>query len=514
MPIDPNIILQAGANRPQLNDPLEQYGKSLALKGLLGQQDLQALQTQAARKNIADDELNSQALRESGGDQNKYGERLMALGLGKQYFANKKDILANKLTNSTIDKNTAEVPKIQGEVLDKALEREHNNWSNVTDPAQAAQLVTASYQNPITGPHRASIMPLQQALQNIPQDPAALTQYVQKQQMGVKDYAIANKPTIHTTNNGQTQTTQAYPGLGGAPTTLSSTPMQVTPDARLSANTQLRGQNMVDARARDANNGSEAQFTPEAITNAAARYNIDGTLPPMGMGKTGAQGRSAILNKAAELAATAGVTPDQQRRDQLETKVNIAGEKNYLYKNGPQVRGFNVLLNHLDTAQHLYDALNNGDVQAINRAKNAFKTQFGQEAPTDLAAARQFIAGEAIKGVTGAAGALGDREEAQKNLAADKSPTQFNGAINTIKELSLGQLEGHEQQYKSVTGDKGDFQTRFLTDKARALYQAKQGGAPAAAPTSAPIKIQGDDGYNALPKGAHYVGPDGVPRIK
>jgi len=29
-----------------------------------------------------------------------------------------------------------------------------------------------------------------------------------------------------------------------------------------------------------------------------------------------------------------------------------------------------------------------------------------------------------------------------------------------------------------------------------------------------PVRINGDDGYNMLPKGAHYIGPDGVERVK
>jgi hypothetical protein len=38
--------------------------------------------------------------------------------------------------------------------------------------------------------------------------------------------------------------------------------------------------------------------------------------------------------------------------------------------------------------------------------------------------------------------------------------------------------------------------------------------APAAQPTGTPTRISGDDGYNALPTGALYIGPDGVTRTK
>ena len=37
---------------------------------------------------------------------------------------------------------------------------------------------------------------------------------------------------------------------------------------------------------------------------------------------------------------------------------------------------------------------------------------------------------------------------------------------------------------------------------------------PQQAKDETPVRIRGDDGYNALPKGARYIGPDGIERIK
>ena len=57
--------------------------------------------------------------------------------------------------------------------------------------------------------------------------------------------------------------------------------------------------------------------------------------------------------------------------------------------------------------------------------------------------------------------------------------------------------------------------------QASKAYSAYGGSAPAnqTAPTLSttakpPVKITGDDDYNALPKGTQYVGPDGVTRVK
>ena len=156
--------------------------------------------------------------------------------------------------------------------------------------------------------------------------------------------------------------------------------------------------------------------------------------------------------------------------DAKNYQLRLQGESNFQNKNGPMIRGFNVLLNHLETAKDLYRALDNGDVQSINAAKNAFAEQFGQAAPSNLNAAKQFLAAETVKAVSGAAGALGDRTTAERNLSGQQSPAQFIGNVDTIIKLGVGQLQGHEQQYKSVTNGKTDFQQRFLTDKARETF--------------------------------------------
>lgn len=57
----------------------------------------------------------------------------------------------------------------------------------------------------------------------------------------------------------------------------------------------------------DAKN-TDSQIGDAAIENAATRYNITGTLPPLGMGKAAAETRSRILEKAAQLAKSQGLS--------------------------------------------------------------------------------------------------------------------------------------------------------------------------------------------------------------
>lgn len=68
-PIDASIISGLRPPTPvQAVDPLERYSKSLALQGLLGQQDLQGLQLQTAKQGLQDDAATRAAYITGGGD--------------------------------------------------------------------------------------------------------------------------------------------------------------------------------------------------------------------------------------------------------------------------------------------------------------------------------------------------------------------------------------------------------------------------------------------------------------
>jgi hypothetical protein len=256
-----------------------------------------------------------------------------------------------------------------------------------------------------------------------------------------------------------------------------------TPDANTVANnatsirttgmnnaTQVKVQQMIADR--ENSGGDAADFTPEAIDNAAKRYNLDGTLPPMGMGAAASAGRTKILNRAAELAA--GVDGTDQRQNQLNVKNQQRAMQDFTSgKLGSSVRSFNVGISHLDTLGQLADALGNKDTQSINRIGNYFATQTGNPAPTNFNAAKKIVGDEIVKAIVGAGGGVHDREEAAKVIDAANSPAQLKGAINTYKELMIGQLGGLEKQYNASTG-RTDFD-RFLSPQAQVL-RAKHGG--------------------------------------
>lgn len=178
-------------------------------------------------------------------------------------------------------------------------------------------------------------------------------------------------------------------------------------------------------------------------------------------------------------------------------------------KQGDQVRAFNVALEHLDTLQQAGTALQNKDVQAINRLANFWKTQTGQTGPTDFAAVKQLVAGEVVKAIVGSGGGVTDREEAAKIIQAANSPEQLSGVIGRFQQLFGGQLHGLEQQYKAAT-KRGDFRDRYLTDTGRAA--ATKADADVSKQPAAELPMTNDKGWKLHTDGQGrkaYVSPDG-----
>lgn len=251
----------------------------------------------------------------------------------------------------------------------------------------------------------------------------------------------------------------------------------VTPDAALQRSTQVsegalnrgvqvRGQNMLDTRSREnaalvdnrmrLNAGLTDTGALTAESEAMARGIASGQLAPLSSFALNRPGGRAVMSRVMEL------NPEYSAKDYA---VGLNGIKGFTTgKQGDVVRSFNVGISHLNTLEELADALQNGDVQAVNKAGNFIAKQTGAPAPTNFNAAKQIVADEIVKAVIGGRGALGDRQEAAKTISDASSPEQLKGVIRTYKSLMNGQLQGLKQQYEQSTGRK-DFDRFLMTQE-------------------------------------------------
>jgi len=155
-------------------------------------------------------------------------------------------------------------------------------------------------------------------------------------------------------------------------------------------------------------------------------------------------------------------------------------------KQGNSVRSFNTALEHINSLESLIPALDNGDVQIINKAKNAYAAATGKTAPTNFDATKKIVADEIVKAIIGGATALGDRDEAAKVINSQNSPAQLQGVIDHYKELMGGQLKGLEEQYKSSTG-RNDFAQKYLTGHARKVRDELYAKTDSSSPSTASL---------------------------
>lgn len=253
----------------------------------------------------------------------------------------------------------------------------------------------------------------------------------------------------------------------------------------------------VDRRAaadRAAGGDVAMSFSADAIKNAAARYNIDGSLPPMGMGKAGAQARVAILNEAANQKA--GVSGDQQRWDQLNNKGVAAARTATLRdfspagKSGQALTAANTALNHLATLRELAQAQANGNTPAFNKIANEFAQATGNPAPTSLQAAITMVSPEVSKSVIGQAGGQEERAQFTRNFNPNASPQQALQGIGVIEELLGGRLTEAQRAYERGT-KLNDFSDTMLSPAAQKVLARAQQHNVGATPPGAPAAPAG-----------------------
>jgi len=205
---------------------------------------------------------------------------------------------------------------------------------------------------------------------------------------------------------------------------------------------------------------STNSFTPEAIDNAAARYNIDGTLPPMGMGKGGSAARSQILNRAAELAS--GVDGTDQRVAQLTTKAS-ASTLLQLKKTKTMIKAFEKMANkNADIALELSTKVDRSGTPVVNRWFLAANNKIAGDVDTaTFNTAVNVFANEYAKIMSGSMGntPVSDsaRKEAHEILNTAQTPAQLRANIKLLQREMKNRLIGldeseHEliQQMKSA----------------------------------------------------------------
>lgn len=183
--------------------------------------------------------------------------------------------------------------------------------------------------------------------------------------------------------------------------------------------------------------------------------------------------------------------------DQGKWQAHARGETAFgVGKQGDTVRSFSVAIDHSATLEEAFKALENGDTQKINQAKNYLQTQLGYSGPTTFEAMKNFVGSEFSKAVVGGQGALMDREEFRNMFNSASSPAQMADVLLNAKKLMAGQIDGLARQAKSVGIPEAEFRAKLSTETQKmwdSLSRDKAGGGSAT--VSSPKKGDVQGGY-------------------
>lgn len=155
-------------------------------------------------------------------------------------------------------------------------------------------------------------------------------------------------------------------------------------------------------------------------------------------------------------------------------------------KTAQTINGLNTAVGHMDQLDQAATALQNGNVQALNKASNFFGTQFGSSSTTNFNVIKNFAAGEVAKAVLPGGGGEHEREEIADAIKSSNSPAQLHDAISTWRNLLSSKTEALRNQWDVGTnGTQGSFDKFLLPPTKKAL-----GIASAPTPGDHPPDIQ------------------------
>src|ERR1039457_2226396 len=160
---------------------------------------------------------------------------------------------------------------------------------------------------------------------------------------------------------------------------------------------------------------------------------------------------SVTLMRAYDAAKSGARTPQSIsfQVDKAVTKYFTAGPA------GTTINYFNTAIDHLKLLRETADALQNGDIQLLNKFGNEFANATGNPAPNNFNTVRSAVSGELSKTFKGTGATDEEVSLIEKTINNSQSPQQLSGAI---------------QYYLRLMGDK--------TDALKGQFSAGKQGSP------------------------------------
>lgn len=455
-PIDPNIAMGIRPAQFEQQDPLERAGKSLALQSLLRQSN--------------DEQATSDAYKQSGGDPTILRKLLFDQGQHKAVDALDKSQLERQSKQATIDKDVAQTQVARQEAVAKAATQHRDDITNVDSLPAAINWVKSGYNHPVLGPVMNSMGTQDDAIARwtkaFNEGPEAVNTLKQQNALGATKFIEQNKGSVHVQNTGNASNIVSVPGLGGAPTTLSSTPITQSADNKATVGATIRGQDLVNARAKETRDIHAAQVdpfgvlgvnknVPKATAEGAGLSGTDylKTLPPgiasqvKGLAEGKLQISPRTLQSPQGSALVQMAMQYEPGTDQTTYVSRAATAKDAATgKIATSNNALNTVAGHLAQLSESADALNNTSFPWVNKLKNAISTNIGNPQVKAFNLNLMGVADELERAYRGAGGTAGEIESWRSTLGDSSSPEQFQATMKKGAEMLQSKLESNQAQ--------------------------------------------------------------------
>ncbi len=192
----------------------------------------------------------------------------------------------------------------------------------------------------------------------------------------------------------------------------------------------------------------KAKNSPTILQQQMPSGATDPMIDMVGQGRVDLATATQRMQPAAKAKFLSDVNAKYPEYKQSTYGVEKAVETKYTSGNvADQLLAIGTAREHMKTFKNLADALDNGDVQALNKIGNEFGVQFGSDKATNFRLAAQAFGGEVGKAFDGAGVVAGERAEIKQNYEDKLSRGQFRGAIRTVDELLAGKQKAAKDAY-------------------------------------------------------------------
>lgn len=297
-------------------------------------------------------------------------------------------------------------------------------------------------------------------LNTIPKDPAQFPAWRKNMLLNILDAKTqleVTKPVLGSSNLGGSEVFTARDPLTGAVTVNGSQARTVSPDTIANNATHIQG-----IKLQQAGENTRAGVNPggglDDNSERTAQAIANGQLPaPTGM---------ALLNPKNQriLGRVMEINPKYDFTDVTAKKA--AAQAFTTGSQGNALRAVSTANAHLDQLGDLVDAMNNGNTQVLNKVANYFVTATGDPKVTNFDAIKNVVGQEVVKAIVAGGGSAGERDEAAKAFANEKSPDQLKGAIQHYRMVMKAQADNLKEQRRAAG----------LKDETMPNYQTGSGG--------------------------------------